>query len=215
MPGTMPKWAMKQQGWKFFTMPNGQERAWAWLESGFGLMIAFAVRWSWDNLFTALQSFSYESMEWSLIKDMMNTGGLWNKPVPGGTGQTWADLENGGSFFSVRQNITRDGTEAIALCFQDWVATHSNRTCLQATDAQWFRKGLLKYTQQWGDGVFSGLVEPDPPGEMPPLEVQFPPETVGQVQSAMGLAYMHGFRMNASLDPNNSSRIIFDGSPVP
>lgn len=195
----------------FVSLANGNEAAFRIAPGPFGdVNASFFIRWAWDTNFTPVGAANISADETSLIKTIMTTAHLWNTGTP-----TWAELENGASYVSPADGQTYEGGFGIAKRFVDWTSTQTTAVCEQATDVQFFKGYILTWMQQLLDSSYLNLVTEGPPAPSPSPTQKFPPQKVGDIQSAMGLLLAQATRMTGSRDPANGNRVLVGSIAVP
>lgn len=180
MSGTIPKSQLAADGYHFCQMPDGTTRAFKMGSTPIGsVQASFAVKWPWDDLYTPLSGFAMEGSDAAEVKEIMVSAGLWDA--------SWQAYEvgSGGDYVSPATGQHFSGQGAISRRLQDYVIAHSTFDCESAVDTQWLHGVILPKLQGWSDLVFGPLViPPAPPAPANP----YPPQAVGQIGNALGLA---------------------------
>lgn len=214
MSGTLSRFAISNCS--FVTLANGNEAAFRFQDGAFGdFDLSFYIRWAWDTDFTPLAAYPVYTDEMGIVVDILNTGHMWDNDIPGQiAGTTWRRVYNGDVDYLLPDGSPVSYGQGINKGFQDWVSIHSTKVCEEATDAQWWHS-VLVWAQTMADGVYGSLVTPPAPAPNPPPQDRFPPNKVGDIQAALGLAIAQATRTIATKDPTNGNRPIIGAIPVP
>lgn len=204
MAGTVPKSQLVADGYHFCLMPDGSTRAFKMGSTPIGsVQASFAVKWSWDELYTALTGFALEGNDAAEVKEILVSAGLWDA--------SWQAYEQGagGDYVSPPTGQHFSAQAAISQRFIDYVSTHSAHDDEAATDVQWLHGVILPKLQGWADQTYNGLVTPPAP---PPPANPFPPQSVGLIGNALGLADAQNTRLTGVAQGN---RLIVGAVAVP
>ncbi len=209
MPGTITRLSIAEA--KFCTLANGNETATlVYIGPINNDVVAFYVRWKWDDNFTALAGYALESDETTLIKEILTSANLWDSWMP-----TWRQLETDADPYIDAQGNEVHGGQAVAKRYSDAISTIKTKDLEAATDQQWFHGIFLPEIQTFSDQVYIGLVTPPEPTPPPPPAAKYPPNAIGQITTAMTLADAQASRIISVRDTANGNRPVIGAIPVP